>query len=230
MGFNRENLLEGHRKRLRERFYRSDLRSFQDYEALELLLTYAIPRIDVKPIAKELLLQFGSVRGVLDAQPYELFSIKNLGPSSVGLIRLFKELSALYLEEKMRMEDRLDSSDKVSDFLRMKMSGSKKEFVISIYLDIHDHLITFKADPGTVDRANVYLREIVSRCLLCNASKLIIAHNHPSGMIQPSANDILFTRELNSVLGKLDIELRDHLIIADNMCHSIMPDVNYYQD
>ncbi|MBQ8753784.1 MAG: DNA repair protein RadC [Lentisphaeria bacterium] len=223
MGFSDEDLKEGHRKRLRERYYRSDLKSFKDYEVLELLLTYAIPRIDVKPLAKQLLIRFGSLRKVLDAAPFELLSIPGMGPSSVGLFRLFKDTCSRYLEESIRTGNMLDNMDKLSDFLRMKIGGSYREQFVALYLDTHNHLIAFHLFPGTVNRNNVPLREIVSQCLRCEASNLIVAHNHPSGSLEPSREDILFSCKLKMLLKTLEITLQDHLIIAGNRCHSIMP-------
>ena len=229
MGLSEEELKEGHRKRLRERYFRSDLKSFKDYEVLELLLTYAIPRIDVKPIAKQLLIRFGSLRRVLDAAPFELLGVPGMGPNSVGLFRLFKDIASRYLEEEVRSCDMLDDIEKVSDFLRMKIGGSKRELFVPLFLDMHNHLIAYDVYRGSVNQNNVTPREIVTQCLLCGASNLIIAHNHPSGVLEPSQADIRFTRTLKMLLEALDIQLTDHLIVTGNLCHSIMPLIELYE-
>ena len=223
MGLSDEDLKEGHRKRLRERYFNSGLEAFHDHEVLELLLTYAIPRKDVKPLAKQLLLRFGTLRNVMDAETFELLNVPDMGESSAGLFRLIKDVASRYLEEEIRLLDVLDNMDKVSDFLRMKIGGGKKELFVPLYLDSHNHPIALSVMEGTISNNNISLRVIVEQGLECKARKLIIAHNHPSGMLEPSAADILFTRKLKMVLSEIDIELCDHLIIARNMCHSIMP-------
>ena len=111
----------------------------------------------------------------------------------------------------------------------MKIGGSKRELFVPLFLDMHNHLIAYDVYRGSVNQNNVTPREIVTQCLLCGASKLIIAHNHPSGVWEPSQADIHFTRTLKMLLKALDIQLTDHLIVTGSLCHSIMPLIELYE-
>ncbi len=204
----------GHRQRLRERFLRAGLAGLSDVEAIELLLTFAIARQDVKPLARELLNRFGTVETVLDASPAELLEVKGIGPSAATMVLLLKDLCAKYLEQKTKSVDILDSGDKVIRYLRMKLGGGRKECFMILYLNSQNHLLTTGIIPGTVDRATVYAREIAEKCLLAHASGVIIAHNHPSGVCTPSPEDINLTRRLKVVLMNLNITLHDHLVVT----------------
>lgn len=216
----RAGSVAGHRRRLRERFLRAGLIGLQDYEALELLLMFAIPRRDVKPLAKLLLERYGSVEKVLDAPPSELLEIDGIGPQAATLIVLLKQLCAEYLEQKARSVDVLDSTGRVVDFLRMKLGGGRKETFMVLFLNTQNHLITYETYPGTVDRAPVYAREIAERALLARASGVIAAHNHPSGVCDPSPDDIRLTRSL-AALSPLGISLFDHIIVTPTAYRSL---------
>lgn len=219
---NPDRMTAGHRQRLRERFLRAGLNGLQDYEALELLLTFAIPRQNVKPIAKQLLEKFGSVEKVLDAAPSDLLEIPGLGPAAVTLVVLLKQLCACYLEQKARAVDVLDSPQKLVNFLRMKLGGGKKETFMILFLDAQNQLINYQSIQGTVDRAAVYAREVAERALLSRASCVVAAHNHPSGICQPSMEDIQLTRRLHAALELLGIRLIDHFIITPTAHRSII--------
>ncbi len=218
----KKNTALGHRQRLRERFLRAGLNGLQDYEALELLLTYAIPRQDVKPLAKLLLEEFGSVEKVLDASPAELLELPGVGATAATLIVLLKQLCAKYLEQKASAVDLLDSPAKVVNFLRMKLGGGKKETFMVLFLNAQNHLIAFDSFAGTVDRATVYSREVAERALLTRASAVIAAHNHPSGVCTPSPEDIKLTLRLKAALDSLGIKLLDHLIVTPSAHRSIL--------
>ena len=160
---------DGHRRRLRERFLRAGLDGLQDYEAIELLLTYAIPRRDVKPLAKELLETYGSLEKLLDATPADLLDRHGMGPSGTTLVLLIRQLCSKYLEQKIRDVDVLDSSAATERFLRMKLGGGRKETFMVIFMNSHNHVLDFQVFPGTVDRAAVYPREIAEKCLRTGA-------------------------------------------------------------
>ncbi|HXU08991.1 MAG TPA: UPF0758 domain-containing protein, partial [Blastocatellia bacterium] len=130
-----------HRKRLRERFLKAGAEGLHDYELLELLLTYAIPRLDVKPAAKALMKRFANLNGVLDATQEELEEIKGLGPSSAILIRLIKELFAAYLAERIEGKDVLSSPGAVQEFVRVKLAGLPHEAFMVIYLNVKNRVI-----------------------------------------------------------------------------------------
>ena len=204
-----------HRSRLRERFKRSGAAGFQDYELLELLLTYAIPRRDVKPAAKRLIKRFGSLAGVLDAEAKELEAIEGLGPASAGLIRLVKEAGTGYLAEKMLRRDLVSSPQAVVDFSRARLGGMANEALMVIYLNAKNEVIDHQViHEGTVDRAVVYPRRVVEGALAFHAAGLILVHNHPSGHPEPSAEDRQFTRSVGDAARAMDIRMLDHLIVG----------------
>ena len=219
----------GHRQRLRSRFARSRLTGMPDYEIIELLLTYAIPRKDVKPLAKLLLERFQDLSGVFGASGQELLSVPGLGVQSATLILFVKDLMAKILEQKVRAKKVINNRSDVTDFLRMKIGCEKKETLIVFFLDSGRHLIDYDLYRGTVDHAVVYVRELTARALLCHANGVILAHNHPSGNSVPSAEDVQLTRCLREALSQLGIELLDHFIVTQNGIESLAFDVEPHQ-
>jgi DNA repair protein RadC len=204
-----------HRKRLRERFIASGTRGFQNYEMLELLLTYAVPRLNVKPVAKELIKRFKTVGGVLDAGQLELQCIRGLGPQSAVLIRLVRELFAAYVEERIENHDVLSSPQAVVDFARVKLGGAAHEAFMVIYLNVKNHVIAHEIiNEGTVDHAVVYPRRVVESALVHHAASLILVHNHPSGDPAPSAEDKVLTRSIVDAARTVEIRVLDHLIVG----------------
>ena len=159
----------GHRQRLRERFCRAGLNALQDYEAVELVLSYAIPRRDVKPLAKELLHDFGSIEGLMDAPMHRLIEEHGMGMSSALLIRLIREMCTKYLEQRARNTDVLNAPDAAEDFVRMKLGGCQSETLMTIFLNSHNHIISYELTPGTVNRASIYVRELAKRAVIGNA-------------------------------------------------------------
>jgi DNA repair protein RadC len=205
----------GHRKRLRERFRKNGTEGMHDYEVLELLLTYAIPRKDVKPIAKDLLKRFGSLSGVLDAGQKELEEVANIGPISSTLIRLVKETCGIYLAEKMRNKDVLSSPQAVLDFARVKLAGLPHEAFMVIFLNAKNKVLDYKVlQEGTVDRAVIYPRRMVEEALAHHAAGIILVHNHPSGDSEPSPEDKQLTRSLTEAARTIDLRVLDHIIVG----------------
>jgi len=205
----------GHRKRLRERFERAGAEGFHDYELLELLLTYALPRKDVKPIAKALLGRFRSLSGVLNASLSELRAVSGVGPVGAILIRLVRELSSAHWAEKMEKKDLLCSPQAVVDYAQAKLAGLSHEAFMVIYLNTKNEVLHHEIiHEGTVDRAFVYPRRIVEGALLHHASALILVHNHPSGHPEPSEEDKRLTRTIVGATQGLDIRILDHLIVG----------------
>lgn len=204
-----------HRKRLRERFQRANAEGFHDYELLELLLTYAIPRVDVKPPAKALLKRFKTLGGVLDASQAELESVRGLGASSAVMIRLVKRLMSAYLDEQIHHRDILSSPEAVRDFARIKLAGLAHEAFMVIFLDVKNHVIDHEVlHEGTVDRAVVYPRRIIEAALAHHAAGLILSHNHPSGDPAPSQEDKRLTRSVVEAARTVEIRVLDHLIVG----------------
>lgn len=213
----------GHRERLRKRFEKTGPDGFHDYELLELLLTYAIPRKDVKPIAKALIKRFRSLPGVLDASLKELQEFSELGSSSAILIRLIKELFGAYLAERMKKRDLLTSPQAVVDFARVKLASYPHEVFMVIYLNTKNEVIDYEViHEGTVDRAIVYPRRIVERALAHHAAGLLLVHNHPSGHTEPSEEDKHITHTIVDASQAIDIRVLDHIIVSKDGYFSFM--------
>lgn len=215
---------EGHRQRLRERFLRTRLNGFQEYEILELLLTFSIPRRDVKTIAREAIRHFGSLAALLDAGGSELLDVPGLGPNSVVLVKLMRDLADYYLEQPLRNCDVLENRNAVMRYLRSKLGGGAKETLLVLFLGSRNRLLDRRIYPGTVDRSALYIREVVEHAVLCHATGVVIAHNHPSGLCMPSPEDREFTRALEEALESLGLALYDHLIVTHSAVNSLLHD------
>ena len=211
----------GHRQRLRERFCRAGLNGLQDYEAVELLLSYAIPRRDVKPLAKELLRDFGSIEGLMDAPIHRLVDENGMGMNSALLFKLIREMCTKYLEQRVKNKDVLSDMKAIEDFVRMKLGSCQCETLMSIFLNSHHHIICYGFTTGTVDRATVYIRELAKQAVVGNATGVILAHNHPSGICIPSHEDMLLTDNIRQALETFDIKLFCHLIVTPAECRRI---------
>lgn len=206
-----------HRKRIREKFLKVSAGALHDYELLELLLTYAIPRLDVKPTAKALMKRFGTLGGVLDASHDELAAVRGVGPTSAILIRLIKERFAAYTSEQMQGKDVLSSPAAVVDFARVKLAGLPHEAFMVIYLNVKNRVIEHEIlQEGTVDRAIIYPRQIIKAALTHKAAGLILSHNHPSGDPDPSQEDKHLTRSVIEAARTVEIRVLDHIIVGKN--------------
>ena len=204
-----------HRKRLRERFRKAGSEGLHDYERLELLLTYAIPRRDVKPVAKDLIRQFGSLSGVLDAGQRELEEVPGMGPISATLIRVVKELLGTYLSEKMMHRDLLTSPQAAVEFARVKLAERPHEAFMVLYLNTRNEVIEHEiVQEGTVDRAVIYPRRIIESALGHHATGLILVHNHPTGHPEPSEEDKRLTRLVAEAARTMDIRVVDHMVVG----------------
>ncbi len=211
-----KNFRAGHRLRLRERFLKTGLAGFHDYEVVELLLTLGTPRSDCKGQAKEALKKFKSLKGVLEASPERLEEIKGLGPKNIFGLGLVREMAALYLKEKAKEKPLTASPRAVVDYLRQSMAGLRKEIFQVLYLNNANRVIEAETlFAGTVDQAAIHPREVVKSALKRNASRLIFAHNHTAGTLKPSREDIEITTRLKDACATLGIEVLDHLIIGE---------------
>lgn len=212
-----------HRKRLRERFHKTGSEGMHDYELLELLLTFSIPRKDVKPVAKKLISTFGDLPGVLDADQKELGKVSGVGSMSASLICLVKEIYSSYFAEKMKDKDVLSSPDAVINFSRIKLSGLPNEAFMVIYINTKNEVIDYTLlQEGTLDNVAVYPRRIIESALSHHASGVILVHNHPSGNPLPSKEDKLLTKEIADASFSLDIRVLDHLIVGKEGYFSFM--------
>ena len=205
----------GHRQRLRERFLESGGGGLADYEVIELLLIGAKARSDVKPLAKALLREFGSLAGVLSAKPEELARVKGMGEASVAALKIVQEAALRLARQESREGPILSSWDKVLNYLRIVLAEEKVERLHLLFLDRKNRLIADEEQQrGTVDHTPVYPREVVKRALELGASAIILVHNHPSGDPTPSKADIAITRKIAEAAAKLGIEVHDHIIIG----------------
>jgi DNA repair protein RadC len=224
---------EGHRDRLREKFFKGGLKGFLDYEIVELLLTLGTPRRDCKQQAKEMLREFKTLREVLEASGEELQRIKGIGPHNVFGIRLVQEVSRRFLKDKMMSKPMCQSSKEVFDFLYHSLRDLKREQFKVIFLDTKNQVIEEKTlFEGTVDSSVVYPREIMKEALKYDASSLIFAHNHPSGDPEPSGCDKELTQDLVFAANIMQLKVLDHIIIGDNRYfsfadHGLIEDYNY---
>jgi DNA repair protein RadC len=205
----------GHRSRIRDRFLKHGLDPFQDYEALELLLTYAISRKDVKPVAKRLIERFGSYKEVMDAGIDELLEVKGVGLNSAVLLKLIKASTIRYLKEKILHKPVISSPMALLDYCRLCMEGLKEEQFRVIFLNTKNEVLAEEIiQQGTIDQATVYPRKIIERALAQKAKALIFVHNHPSGDPTPSQQDRQLTRDLLRMTQDLGIRVHDHLIVG----------------
>jgi DNA repair protein RadC len=206
-----------HRKRLKKKFSESGVSSFHDYEVLELLLSYAIPRKDVKPLAKELLRVFGSLKGLMDAEKDSLEKVKGVGAHTAILIKLIKEIGILYLKEKAKEKPQITCTSELLDYCKTYMGGLKDERFCVIYLDAQNRLTNIETiQEGIVNQAVVYPRKVLENALKQKASAVILVHNHPSGQVKPSDADIRLTKTIQETARILDIIVHDHVIIGEN--------------
>jgi DNA repair protein RadC len=207
----------GHRQRLRDRFRKTGGEDFRDYEWLELLLTYAIPRRDVKPVAKRLLDEHGDLASVLRADPEELQKVDGIGEVSATFFALLKLISARYLEEELRQGESLGGPEDVVDFARTRLAGEKTEHFLVIYLDGWNRVLSTELiETGIEDEVKVYPRKIMNRAVKIQATRLIFVHNHPSGVLEPSPGDRKLTERLCRGASTLGIKVLDHLIVTES--------------
>jgi DNA repair protein RadC len=213
----------GHRKRLRERFRKKGRAALEDYELLELLLGYALPRRDTKPIAKALMEHSKSLRRVIDEPFEELEAREGVGEYASTLIKLVKACMSRCLEpgEADRAET-LDNPEKVLKFLKAEIGGEGSEHFMLLCLDSAGRLIhTEHLARGTVNMAHVYPREVFKTALVKGASAVILIHNHPSGTLSPSSHDERLTRALSELGEGLGVAVHDHIIVTRDRAFSI---------
>ncbi|MDK9705423.1 MAG: DNA repair protein RadC [Desulforhopalus sp.] len=207
---------DGHRARLRDRFLENGLHGFSDTEVLELLLSFGTPRTDCKEPARGLLKKFGTFSKVLEAPLVSLQDVLGVGPKNSFALHFVHAVASYYLKERIRGKRYLHSSEEVIDYLTHSLRGLKKEVLSVIFLD-SSHAIIDSAvvAEGTLNVNTVYPREIMKMALDFHAAALIIAHNHPSGSLHPSTQDMKLTKSLYMLCSLMQIQLLDHLVIGD---------------
>lgn len=207
---------DGHRQRMKTEFLaRPD--SFPDHKLLELLLFYVNPRSDTNPLAHELLDRFGSLAGVLDAAPEELQKVKGVGEHAAVLFKAAKELAGRYLTARTQVDDIARGPRDYYALLRPYFFGARNEQLCLLCLDGKNKVLGIRRlGEGSVNAVSVTTRLIAEAALSLNASGVVLAHNHVSGIAFPSADDIATTEGLASILSRLGIELEDHVIFVDD--------------
>ena len=207
----------GHRKRLRARFRQAGAQGLAEYELLELVLFRALPRRDVKPIAKKLLEKFGSFAEVISAPPARLAEVSGLGEEAITDLKIVQAAANEFLRGGLRQKPVLSSWSAVLDYCRTAMAYAEREELRVLYLDKRNQLIADeRAQVGTVDHTPVYPREVVKRALELSASALILVHNHPSGDPTPSQADIQMTKAIIGIAAPLGMSVHDHIIVGKN--------------
>ena len=212
---------EGHRERLRQRYKKEGLASFLPHEALELLLTYAIPRIDTNPLAHRLIGKFGSFSAVLEASPAELQQVEGVGPQAATLLSMMLPVLRMYQQEKLLPRHRLNVYDDLAAYCRTLFLGVGIEKFYVLCLDTKLQLLaSVMISQGTPSEVSVQPRMVLQELMRHNATGAVICHNHPSGSMKPSQEDVALTLEIQHILSSVGIRLYDHVIVCGNRDYS----------
>ena len=222
---------EGHRQRLKNRFRAEGLDHFEEHQVLELLLYYVIPRKDTNPIAHELLARFGNLAQVLEAQPEELAKVPGMGDSAATFLSLITSVGRYYLVNRTMQETILPTIEKCGQYLLPYFYGRRNETVFLLCLDAKCTVLCCKEmGEGSVNSAGVPIRRIVETALGVNATSVILAHNHPSGLAIPSGEDVQTTQRVARALDAVEIGLVDHIVVADDDFVSLVQSGLYNPD
>lgn len=221
---------QGHRERIREKFLNNGIDGFAEYEILELLLTYCIPRKDTKPIAKELLNKFKNLDNIFKADSDKLFAINGLGKNSITFLKLIGDLPSIIYKDELKNKKliaketlKIINKDTLLNYLRNKIGYEEIEKFYIIYLSSSNEILEFEENSsGTLDRSSVYPREIYKKVINLNAKSIILAHNHPSDNVTPSKCDIELTNEIAKGLKSFGAILIEHIIITKNYYFSFL--------
>ena len=207
----------GHRARLRDRFLNGGGKSMADYELLELLLTYAIPRRDVKPIAKDIVRKFGSLAGAAKASVPQLVEVNGVKENTAVLLKVIKEAARRFSWAELSATDApiISNWDAMIDYCRTEMSHLDIEEFRIIFLDVKFRVIGEEVmQRGTINLVAIHPREVLKMAMEKKASALILVHNHPSGDVKPSRADVEITKQIKQALEAINILLLDHIIIS----------------
>ncbi len=207
---------KGHRNRLRERFAKTGLDAFQDYEILELILMYCIPRKDVKPIAKGLLKRFKKLSTVLETPAERLVDVDGVGERTALFLNLLHQTGVYCMKDALIGSLAMESFEDVICYCRQSLGGLKYEVFHVLFFSISGKMLASEdMHEGALTQSVVYPRKIIERAFYHNASILVLVHNHPGGSLVPSSADLDITDKISKVGGELDISVYDHIIVAD---------------
>lgn len=212
-----KNLHAGHRQRMKETFYKTGFKNMQPHQILEMVLFNTIPYVDTNGIAHQLIDRFGSLSGVFDADPDELLEIPAVKPATVFLLKMIPELAREYYADRSGKVGRVSSADDLARLFQPDFVGRSREVVALILLSSAGKVVYHDVlHEGSVNSVPVYKRRIMELCLKYNATAAVLAHNHPSGSVMPSSNDMRTTRSLSAALAAVDVTFQDHFIFTDD--------------
>ncbi len=209
----------GHRTRLRSRFLSDEGKSMPDYELAELILTYALPRRDVKPLAKALIKRFGSLAGVLNASASQLQDVDGVKENTAVLFKVIRTAARRLFWAELASADKpvISNWDAMIDYCRSEMAHLDVEEFRIIFLDVKWQVVGEEImQRGTINQVAIHPREVVKRAMERKASAVILVHNHPSGDVKPSRADVDMTKQIKIALESINITLLDHLIVSKN--------------
>ncbi|MGM9680565.1 MAG: RadC family protein [Eubacteriales bacterium] len=212
-----------HRDRMLERFRTTPPELFADHEILEMVLFFTRSRVNTGDIAYRLIDRFGSFYGVLEADLPEIARVEGVGLRSAVQLKLIHECAIRFAAGKRKHTERIDSSEAAGQYFIKKLGMKKRECVMVMLLDNHSSFIEAKIlFEGVVNCAPLNFRKIIEFVCSCNAASFYIAHNHPSGELVPSADDLQNTDDLRKLCADLDVDFMDHILVAGDSCLSIM--------
>ncbi len=208
---------KGHRVRLKKKFLKNGADSFEKHELIELLLFYGIPQKNTNELAHTLIKTFGSIQGIFDAPMNRLLEVDGVGESTAILIKLISKLCRIYMEKNINTSHKNLTKEEIGEIILHKFIGRIKEHVLIALFDAKRNIVFCEIiSQGSFGSAGFYIRDIIELSLKYNATKAIIAHNHPSGIALPSQEDIETTITLKNALNLVGVRLVDHIIVADD--------------
>ncbi len=208
---------DGHRIRLKHRFLKTGLDDFEPHNVLELLLFYSVPRKDTNPLAHRLISHFGNLAAVFDAKPEELMKVEGVTENTAVLLSMIPSLSRKYLEDKVDTVNAAGGFKEMGAYFLPKFIGRNIETIMLAGLDNKNKIISCGiVAEGEIDRAKVSKRKVIEEALKSNATRVVLAHNHPMGFAIPSTEDVHMTGEIYDLLKSVNIELIDHIIVAED--------------
>lgn len=214
----------GHRKRLRERYAKNGYEALQDYEIIELLLTFVKQRVDTKPLAKQLIKKYGTIEEILKADIKDLKETEGVGDITAVFLNFIGDIAACSFKDKAEKQKiSFRNKNQLISYLRNDIGFSKnEEFKVLFLNSVNEIIETEILFTGTIDKSVVYPRKILERALCHNARSIVFVHNHPSGNVSPSQKDIELTEEMKKFFKIVDINVLDHIIITKNSHFSFL--------
>lgn len=214
----------GHRKRLRERYVKNGYEALQDYEIIELLLTFVKQRVDTKPLAKQLIKKYGTIEEILKADIKDLKETEGVGDITAVFLNFIGDIAACSFKDKAEKQKiSFRNKNQLISYLRNDIGFSKnEEFKVLFLNSVNEIIETEILFTGTIDKSAVYPRKILERALYHNARSIVFVHNHPSGNVSPSEKDIELTEEMKKFFKIVDINVLDHIIITKNSHFSFL--------